>query len=72
MRERSIRRRVRFHRPYVYTMEPGADGSPGVKLSIKQAPFSAEGFASTGVMIHSFLYDVTVRGLIHLIPFNCG
>jgi hypothetical protein len=44
-----LRPRVRFHKPYVYTMEPGSDGSSGAKLTVKQAPFSAEGFASTGV-----------------------
>ena len=38
--------RVRFKRPYAYTME--APGLAGQVLTIKQAPFSDEGFASTG------------------------
>lgn len=46
-----LRPRVRFHKPYIYTMEPGSDRSSGAKLSIKQAPFSAEGFASTGALL---------------------
>ena len=38
--------RVRFKRPYVFTME--APDLAGQMLTIKQAPFSHEGFASTG------------------------
>ena len=37
---------MRFKRPYVYTME--APGLAGHLLTVKQAPFSHEGFASTG------------------------
>ena len=32
----------RFERPFVYEMEP-----PGTTLTLQQAPFDAEGFAST-------------------------
>lgn len=48
--------KARFHRPYLYplnSMAPFLEGKeserkvPGEKLSIEQAPFNAEGFAST-------------------------
>lgn len=38
--------RVRFKRPFVFSME--APGLAGQVLTVKQAPFSHEGFASTG------------------------
>ena len=45
--------KVRFHRPYVYTLEPetiASSGSASCDLVIQQAPFYAEGFASTGAL----------------------
>ena len=41
-----VTHRVRFRRPYIYTME--APGLAGQQLTVQQRPFSHEGFASTG------------------------
>ena len=49
MKRAHIPFRVRFKRPYAFTME--APDLAGQVLTIKQAPFSHEGFASTGESI---------------------
>ena len=43
-----LARRVRFHRPYAYPLEP--DTAAGAEVVVRQAPFDAEGFASTGAL----------------------
>ena len=47
--------RIRFHRPYIYSMT-----SPAVKLTLQQSKFDAEGFASTSRACSSTLVAMSV------------